>query len=43
MNIKKTSAKTLINFSSFAAGVIGALSEYDSGNVLWVSDLISSV
>ena len=31
MNIKKTSAKTLINFSSFAAGVIVALSEYDSG------------
>ena len=30
-------------FSSFAAGVIVALSGYDSGNVLWVSNLISSI
>ena len=40
---KRVLIKTSMIFSSFAAGVTVALSGYDSGNVLWVSDLISSI
>ena len=43
MKIKKTGAITLMNFSSFAAGVVVAFSGCDSGNVSFLlSDLVST-